>query len=71
MQNANRILRPKQVREKLGVGNTWLWESVKSGLLPRPIRLGARAVGFLESEIDQFIADRVRARQNQGGASAA
>jgi prophage regulatory protein len=34
---------------------------LKEGQFPRPINLGARAVGWLESEIDAWIADRVQA----------
>jgi prophage regulatory protein len=55
------ILRPAQVRLKTGLGRTAIYERVRAGKFPKPITLGsgARAVGYLQSEVDQWIADRV------------
>ena len=69
--NPNRILRPKHTCDKVGMKPTWLWENVKNGTFPKPIPLGARAVGFLESEIDQWIADRVKSSRGEGKNNAA
>ena len=37
-------------------------EGVSNGTFPPPIQLGPRAVGWLEHEIDEWIASRPRAR---------
>jgi prophage regulatory protein len=50
-----RILRPAEAQARLGIGHTQFWEMIKSGRLPRPVRLGPKSVGHLESEIDSFI----------------
>ena len=34
--------------------------NVKSGTFPRQVQLGPRAVGWLESEVSDWIAERVR-----------
>lgn len=52
---AKKILRPKEAQKKLGVGRTKFWNDfVNTGRL-RKIRLGPRAIGFLESNVDQVI----------------
>lgn len=57
----DRVLRPRQAAAKLGLGKSRLYELVKDGVLPRPIRItGERAVGFLESELNAFLASRKR-----------
>ena len=61
---SKRILRPKTVLKKVDMGNTWLWENVKNGTFPKPISLGARAVGFIEDEVDEWIASRIAASRS-------
>jgi hypothetical protein len=38
---------------------------VSAGTFPRPIRIGPRRVGWLASEIDAWLADRIRERDEQ------
>jgi predicted DNA-binding transcriptional regulator AlpA len=37
---------------------------VKNGTFPKIVKIGARASGFLESEVEAFIASRVAARDS-------
>ena len=60
-----RIIRIKQVMDKIGLGRTKVYQMVESGDLPKPVRLGPRAVGFLESEIDEWIDARVAERDGK------
>jgi prophage regulatory protein len=53
---SNRILRLPGVKEKTGKGKTAIYDAVKAGTFPAPIKLGRRASGWLESEIDDWIA---------------
>ena len=50
-----RIIRRPEVLNRLGIGNTALHYRIKEGLIPPPIPLGARAVGWLEHELDQVL----------------
>lgn len=54
-----KILRPRQASEKLGVCRAKLYQIIKAGEL-KPIRLGARAVGLYEHELDDWLASRAR-----------
>ena len=63
----DRILRQAEVEAKVGFKKTKLFEKVADGTFPSPIALGPRAVGWRESEVDQWIAELPRAsRQNVG-----
>lgn len=66
-----RILRPKEVIRKLGISKSTFydWQNKKSkgrykSNFPRPINLGANSVGYLESEIDEFIAKMLNQRND-------
>ena len=60
-----RILRLKTVMGRTGLTRSMAYAMVKDGLFPSPINLGARAVGWLESEVDAWIASRVEASRKK------
>lgn len=59
MQN---VLRRIQVESVTGLPRSSLYEMMAKGLFPRPIRLGARSVGWLESEVAEWVKVRVAER---------
>lgn len=63
---ALRIIRPRKACEILSLGKTALYERIKNPEkfpgFPRPIPLGANAVGFLEHEIAAWIEKRIEER---------
>jgi prophage regulatory protein len=64
------ILRSKALIAKTGIPRSTrnLW--INQGIFPKPIKLGARAVGWLESDIDAWLANQVEtSRRRQGGQS--
>lgn len=58
MQEDDPIIRPSAAKHMLGITTTTLYDWVKRGLLPRPIKLGPRATGWRKSTLDKFIAQR-------------
>ena len=52
------ILRPARAAEYLGVHRSTLNLWVKAGSLPKPIRLGLRAIGWRQSQLDAFLETR-------------
>lgn len=50
-----KIIRRAAVLENTGWSKSTLYNRLKDGLFPAPISLGARAVGFVESECDKVI----------------
>lgn len=53
------ILRLPDVREKTALSRSTIYNKIKSGDFPQPISLGERAIGFVESEIDDWIESRI------------
>ena len=62
-----RIIRFPEVKRKVGYGHTTIYEKISIGEFPRPISLGARAVGWIESEVDHWIATRIEISRNKAG----
>lgn len=60
IQQGLAILRCKQVQARTGLARSTIYLNIKSGTFPRPVQLGPRAVGWLESEVSDWIAERVR-----------
>ena len=54
------ILRLPAVRARTGLSRSTIYMYVKEGVFPEPVSLGARAVGWLNSEIDDWIDQRVK-----------
>jgi len=53
------ILRRKQVEARTGLSRSTIYHYIKAGTFPRPVPLGPRAVGWLESDVSNWIAERV------------
>jgi prophage regulatory protein len=53
-----RILRMPEVLEKIGLCKASIYNRVADGTFPKPVRLGGRSVGWLESALDQWIIER-------------
>ena len=64
-QNSIRILRLPEVVDRVGLKRASIYLRVAHGSFPKQISLGVRAVGWLESEIDTWLAARVSARHGQ------
>ena len=56
-----RILRLPLVRERTGLSRSSIYLRISEGRFPRPISLGERAVGWLESEITEWLNRRIEA----------
>lgn len=54
----NEILRKPRVLAIIGIGNTSLYAAIKRGDFPAPVKLGARAVGWRRSDVENWLASR-------------
>lgn len=64
---ALRILRLPEVRHRTGQSTTDIYAgmSAEPPTFPKSVPLGIRTVGWVESEVDDWIAGRIAARENQ------
>lgn len=67
-QNATRrpqILRLPHLRPEYGLAPSTIWKQIKLGLWPTPIKLTAKASGWIAGECDQVLAARVRGESDE------
>jgi prophage regulatory protein len=62
-REVTRVLRLPQVRARVGLCRSSLYADIAAGTFPAPVKLGRRSVGWLESEIEQWLADRIERRR--------
>lgn len=56
------LLRRPAVRSHTGLSDTRIDELEQMGRFPRRVLISARAIGWVASEIDEFIRERIEAR---------
>ena len=54
-----RFLRLPEVLERTGLSRSTIYVRLAAGTFPRPVALGARAVGWIEAEIDEWVRERI------------
>ena len=58
---ADSILRLPAVKTRTGLSRSTIYLRVSHGTFPRPVSLGGRAVGWVEEEIQSWLAERIAA----------
>jgi prophage regulatory protein len=53
-----RLLRIKQVLELVGLKKATVYQLHKNGLFPRSVKITGRAVGWVEEEVQRWLAER-------------
>ncbi len=62
-----RLLRLKEVQDRVGMSKTTIYDRVRTKSFPAPVHLGTMAA-WVESEVDAWILDRINDR-DQGKAA--
>ena len=61
------IRRPPAVQKRLGLSRSTRYLLIQKGELVRPIKIGPRAIGWTETDIDEYISKKIKDRdQNRG-----
>lgn len=58
----NKILRIKQVIERIKPSKTTIYRLISKNQFPKPINLSSSSVGWLEADINDWIQSKVEAR---------
>jgi len=64
-----RILRLNEVIEKTGLARSTIYKYVELGAFPKPISLGGRSVGWVDSEVHEWIINAIEERDYQASLS--
>jgi prophage regulatory protein len=55
----DRFLTLPEVKATVGLSRSTIYQHIEDGTFPKPISLGARAVGWLQSDIENWVRHRV------------
>jgi prophage regulatory protein len=60
-----KLIRLPETLARTGLTRTRLYVAIARGDFPQPVKLrpGGRAIGFPESEVDEFVAQRIAERE--------
>jgi prophage regulatory protein len=58
---ATLILRLPEVKKRTGLSRSTIYSRVDQRVFPQPISLGGRAVGWVESEVNDWLTQRIEA----------
>ncbi|MHB8388779.1 MAG: helix-turn-helix transcriptional regulator [Acidobacteriaceae bacterium] len=62
-----KFLRIQEVQKRVPFSRSSIYSKIRLGVFPKPINLGARAVAWLESDIDGWIEARILENKGHGG----
>jgi len=57
-----RLVRLHEVMARTGLSRSTIYVWVAEGRFPKPVPLGARSVGWIESELEEWLRDRIAVR---------
>ena len=60
------ILRRKQVEARIGLARSTIYQRVAACTFPKPVSLGARAVGWIEAEVDAWLSNQIAQSRRAG-----
>ncbi|MDW3777640.1 AlpA family transcriptional regulator [Kluyvera cryocrescens] len=53
------LIRLSEVCRRTGYSKAWLYRLISKQRFPKPIKIGSRAIAFVESEVDEWINQRI------------
>lgn len=53
------ILRLPAVKNRTGLSRSTIYQRIAEGRFPKPISLGARAVGWIDTEVEEWLTDQI------------
>jgi prophage regulatory protein len=57
-----RLITMASLLERICLSKTQLYRKINQGDFPRPVPIGRQRIAFLESEVEEWIASRIAAR---------
>ncbi|EMF0893135.1 MULTISPECIES: helix-turn-helix transcriptional regulator [Enterobacteriaceae] len=50
-----RLIRLPEVLARTGYCKAWIYHLISEGRFPQPVKIGLRAIAFVESEVEEWI----------------
>jgi prophage regulatory protein len=58
------LIRLSEVQRRTGYSKAWIYRLMADKRFPTSIKIGSRAIAFIESEVDEWINERIEASRN-------
>ncbi|WP_312634137.1 AlpA family transcriptional regulator [Pseudescherichia sp.] len=56
------LIRLTEVQKRTGYSKAWIYRLLKDNRFPQSVKIGSRAIAFVESEVDEWISQRIEER---------
>ncbi|MCW1971437.1 UNVERIFIED_ORG: prophage regulatory protein [Pantoea agglomerans] len=53
------LIRMSETTRRTGYGKAWIYRLISQNKFPKPIKIGSRAIAFVESEVEEWIEQRI------------
>lgn len=53
------LIRFTEVQRRTGYSKAWIYRLMSNGKFPESVKIGTRAIAFVESEIDEWVNQRI------------
>ncbi|MCQ0572264.1 AlpA family transcriptional regulator [Klebsiella pneumoniae] len=53
------LIRFDEVQKRTGYSKAWIYRLLKENRFPQSVKIGSRAIAFIESEIDEWVNQRI------------
>lgn len=60
----NSLIRLHEVLNRTGYSKAWIYALMSKGDFPQSVKIGTRAIAFIESEIDDWVEQRIAESRN-------
>jgi prophage regulatory protein len=64
MKNKPALIRLSEVIKRTGYCRAWIYRLMKNDDFPKSIKIGTRSIAFIESEVEDWIIDRISQSRN-------
>jgi prophage regulatory protein len=59
---SNTLIRLPEVQRRTGYSKAWIYRLISQNRFPLAVKIGSRAIAFVESEVDEWISQRIEER---------
>ncbi|HEJ7887099.1 TPA: AlpA family transcriptional regulator [Serratia liquefaciens] len=64
-QEAHSLIRLSIVQRRTGFSKAWIYRLMSQGRFPKSVKTGVRSIAFVESEVDEWISQRIAASRGE------
>ncbi|HDL7930377.1 TPA: helix-turn-helix transcriptional regulator [Yersinia enterocolitica] len=58
-QSSQSLIRLSEVQRRTGYSKAWIYRLISQKRFPQSVKIGTRSIAFIESEIDEWINQRI------------